>query len=83
MTKELDTFSPAFMVELLDYPQKNAFPHRKGRPGMFLFPGGYYSFDDKGEMDDCHFYVQDYQGNNRMVVNAYTNEVEQINHYYP
>ncbi|MBP5679593.1 MAG: RHS repeat-associated core domain-containing protein [Bacteroidales bacterium] len=34
-------------------------------------------------MDGCHLYVQDYQGNNRMVVNAYTNEVEQINHYYP
>ncbi len=58
MMKELYTFSPAFMVELVDCPKRNAFPCRKGKPGMFFFPGGYYSFDDKGEMDDCHFYVQ-------------------------
>ncbi len=58
MMKELNTFSPAFVVELLDYPKRNAFPCRKGKPEMFRFDGGYYSFDDKGEMDDCHFYVQ-------------------------
>ena len=34
-------------------------------------------------MDGCHLYFQDYQGNNRMVVNSHTNKVEQINHYYP
>ncbi|MBQ7238603.1 MAG: RHS repeat-associated core domain-containing protein [Bacteroidales bacterium] len=83
MTKELDTFSPAFMVELVDSPKRNAFPCRKGKPEMYRFPGGYYSFDEEGKMDGCHLYVQDYQSNNRMVVNAYTNEVEQINHYYP
>ena len=27
--------------------------------------------------------VQDYQGNNRMVVNASTNRTEQVTHYYP
>ncbi len=83
MKKELDAFSPAFMVELLDCPKKNAFPSRKGKPEMFRFNGGYYSCDEEGKMDGCHFYVQDYQGNNRMVVNAYTDEVEQISHYYP
>ena len=52
------------------------------KPVMYLFPGGYYSFDDKGNMDGCHFYVQDYQGNNRMVVNAESSRKEQVNHYY-
>ena len=83
MTKELDTFSYAFMVELVDCPKRNAFPSRKGNPEMYRFPGSYYSFDEEGKMDGCQLYVQDYQGNNRMVVNAYTDEVEQINHYYP
>ena len=32
MTKELNTFSPAFRVELVDCPKKNAFPSRKGMP---------------------------------------------------
>ena len=81
--KELDTFSPAFMVELVDCPKKNAFPSRKGKPEMFRFEEGYYSFDEEGKMDGCHFYVQDYQGNNRMVVNGHTNAIEQISHYYP
>ena len=61
----------------------NNYVFKNGKPEMFRFPGGYYSFDEEGKMDGCHLYVQDYQGNNRMVVNAYTNEVEQINHYYP
>ncbi|MBQ7238100.1 MAG: hypothetical protein IJS20_04845 [Bacteroidales bacterium] len=83
MTKELDTFSYAFMVELVDYPKRNAFPSRKGKPEMFRFGGGYYSFDSQGQLGDCHYYVDDYQSNNRMVVNAYTNSIEQISHYYP
>ena len=49
MTKELDTFSYAFMVELVDCPKRNAFPCRKGKPEMFRFPGGYYSFDEEGK----------------------------------
>ena len=42
----------------------------------------YYSFDMNGKLDGCHYYIQDYQGNNREVVNASTNAIEQINHYY-
>ena len=83
MKKELDAFSLDFVVELPDYPKMNTFPSRKGKSEMFCFPSGYYSFDEEGKMDGCHLYVQDYQGNNRMAVNAYTDEVEQINHYYP
>ena len=83
MKKELDTISLDFTVELVDCPKKNAFPRRKGKPAMCRFGGGYYSFDDKGNMDGCHLYVQDYQENNRMVENAYTNSIEQISHYYP
>ena len=71
------------MVELVDCPKKNAFPSRKGNHEMFLFLGGYYSFEEEGKMDGCHLYVQDYRENNHMVVNAYTNSVEQISHYYP
>lgn len=61
----------------------NNYVFKNGKPEMYHFNGGYYSFDDNGNMDGCHLYVQDCQGNNRMVVNAYTDEVEQINHYYP
>ena len=61
----------------------NNYIFENDKPVMFLFNGGYYSFDSEGNMDGCHLYVQDYQGNNRMVVNAYTDEVEQISHYYP
>ena len=53
-----------------------------GNPSMFRFDGGYYSFNSKGTLDGCHYYIQDYQGNNRMVVNANTNAVEQMSHYY-
>ena len=74
-------FYYSYLRDTTDYINNYVF--KNGKPEMYRFPGGYYSFDDKGNMDGCHFYVQDYQGNNRMVVNAYTNEVEQINHYYP
>ncbi len=49
---------------------------------MYQFAGGYYSFDGYNK-PECHYYIADYQGNNRMVVNAHTNEVEQVTHYYP
>ncbi len=55
---------------------------KNGKPSMYQFSGGYYSFDGD-KKPECHYYVQDYQGNNRMVVNAHTNEVEQTTHYYP
>lgn len=71
----------SYLRDTTDYINNYVF--KNGKPEMYRFPGGYYSFDEEGKMDGCHFYVQDYHGNNRMVVNAYTNEVEQINHYYP
>ena len=43
----------------------------------------YYSFDSQGKLNGCHYYIADYQGNNRMVVNASTNAIEQVKHYYP
>ena len=67
-------------ISTTDYINNYIFENDK--PVMYLFPGGYYSFDDKGNMDGCHFYVQDYQGNNRMVVNADSKWKEQVNHYY-
>ena len=60
----------------------NSFIFKNGKPEMFNFAGGYYSFDGQGALDDCHYYIQDYQGNNRMVVNK-IGQKEQINHYYP
>ena len=30
-----------------------------------------------------HYYIQDYMGNNRMVVNGRTDSIEQVSHYYP
>lgn len=55
---------------------------KNGAPSMFLFPGGYYSFTDNGQLSDCHYYIQDYLGSNRMVVNK-NGAVEQVTHYYP
>ena len=55
--KELDTVFPDFEVELLDCP-KGCLSEQKGQTWDVTFSRGYYSFDDKVEMDDCHFYVQ-------------------------
>ncbi len=55
---------------------------KNGKPQMYLFDGGYYSFNGENK-PECHYYVQDYQGNNRMVVNAHTDSIEQVTHYYP
>lgn len=48
----------------------------------FHFDGGYCSMSN-GTVGSCHFYLRDYQGNNRMVVNAATDSIEQVTHYYP
>ena len=47
----------------------------------YLFSCGYLSFSN-GAVNDCHYYVQDYQGSNRMVVNK-SGTTEQVTHYYP
>ena len=79
MTKELDTFSYVFMVELVDCPKSNAFPRRKGNPAMCRFGGGYYSFDDEGKMDGCHLYVQDYQESD-ISINRLSNTMGRVIH---
>ena len=61
----------------------NGYIFTNGKPSMFSFDGGYYSFDSQGKLNGCHYYISDYQGNNRMVVNAATNRTEQVTHYYP
>lgn len=50
-------------------------------PDKYLFDGGYLSFSNS-LLSGCHYYIQDYQGSNRMVVNA-DGTVEQVTHYYP
>ena len=54
---------------------------QNGVPGMYHFTGGYISFSNSA-LSGCHYYIQDYLGNNRMVVNK-TGAVEQTTHYYP
>ena len=61
----------------------NGYIFKNSKPSMFSFDGGYYSFDGQGKLNGCHYYIADYQGNNRMVVNAATNRTEQVTHYYP
>ena len=51
------------------------------RPVMLQFDGGYASFSHD-TIDGLHYYIQDYMGNNRMVVNK-NGTVEQVTHYYP
>jgi len=53
-----------------------------GQPSMYLFDGGYATFNQSGAVDGWHYYIQDYMGNNRMVVNK-NGTKEQITHYYP
>ena len=55
---------------------------KSGKPSMFLFTGGFYSFVNNRLKNDCHYYIQDYLGNNRMVVSK-SGAIEQITHYYP
>lgn len=45
-----------------------------------LIDGGYVTFS--GTTPIYHFYLQDHQGNNCVVVNS-KGTVEQVNHYYP
>lgn len=45
-----------------------------------LIDGGYVTFS--GTTPIYHFYLQDHQGNNCVVVNS-NGTVEQVNHYYP
>lgn len=54
---------------------------RNGVPDKYLFDGGYVSFDADTRLG-VHYYIQDYMGNNRMVVNR-DGTTEQITHYYP
>ena len=46
-----------------------------------LFDGGYASVDDDNGIV-MHFYVKDYLGSNRLVVDGNGN-IEEVNHYYP
>ena len=55
---------------------------KNGQPSMYLFDGGYATFNQSGAVNGWHYYIQDYMGNNRMVVNK-NGTVEQITHYYP
>ena len=56
-----------------------------GYPDKILFPGGYYFYVSADDMMMRDYYVQDYQGNNRMVVHQYMGSdfVGQTTHYYP
>ncbi len=57
---------------------------KNGQPSMYLFDGGYASYNSNGALSSSgmHYYIQDYLGNNRMVVNR-NGTVEQVTHYYP
>lgn len=54
---------------------------KDGHPSQYLFDGGYASFSNDA-LSGWHYYIQDYMGNNRMVVNR-NGSTEQVTHYYP
>ena len=54
---------------------------RNGHLSIYRFDGGYVSFSND-TIDGWHYYIQDYMGNNRMVVNS-DGTIEQVTHYYP
>ena len=51
-------------------------------PSKFLFEGGYASLSSSGGVTGWHYYIRDYMGNVRMVVNE-NGTTEQETHYYP
>ncbi len=55
---------------------------KNGQPSMYLFEGGYATFNQSGAVNGWHYFIQDYMRNNRMVVNK-NGTKEQITHYYP
>jgi RHS repeat-associated protein len=54
---------------------------RDGHLSIYRFDGGYVSLSND-TIDGWHYYIQDYMGNNRMVVNS-DGTIEQVTHYYP
>lgn len=52
--------------------------YENGVAQMLLFEGGYISLND----DIYHYFIQDHQGNNRVVVDQ-NGVMEEVNHYYP
>ncbi|MFV0327753.1 MAG: RHS repeat-associated core domain-containing protein [Bacteroides xylanisolvens] len=52
--------------------------YENGIAKCILTEAGYISLNN----NDYHYYLQDHQGNNRVVINQ-TGEIEEINHYYP
>ena len=54
---------------------------KNSHPEMLQFDGGYASFSHD-TIDGLHYYIQDYQGNNRMVLSS-NGTIEQVTHYYP
>ena len=57
---------------------------KNGQPSMYMFDGGFITFNSNGAIGSSrmHYYIRDYMGNNRMVVNR-SGTTEQITHYYP
>ena len=57
---------------------------KNGQPSMYMFDGGFVTFNSNGAIGSSrmHYYIRDYMGNNRMVVNR-SGTTEQITHYYP
>ena len=70
------------ILKILAAKGKIEYLPREEKPEMYRFSGGYYDFKDDGSLNDSHYYIADYMGNNRMVVNGRTRAVEQVNHYY-
>lgn len=52
--------------------------YENGVQKLLLTDAGYITFSDK----KYHYYLQDHQGNNRVVVDQ-TGQKEEVNHYYP
>ena len=52
--------------------------YENGIAKTLLVEGGYVSFSD----NKYHYYIQDHQGNNRVVADENGN-IEEVNHYYP
>lgn len=74
-------------LQLQPFPTADSIDYRgnlvlkQDLPSQYRFEGGYASFI-QNRIEDFHYYIQDYMGNNRAVVKTRTSP-EQVIHYYP
>lgn len=78
--RRLSNFGYTILRDTTDY--LGSLILRNGHPESYHFDGGYFSFSND-TIDGIHYFVKDYLGSNRMVIDGRADTIEQVTHYYP